>query len=80
MLHRLERTIRVRAVDPKKPLPETPNLLKYSTAPKDIVETSRKQREHLIKVADVKKGKPNQYFPLLEQPCIPVHDWILQAL
>ncbi|EQL02716.1 hypothetical protein G6O67_003177 [Ophiocordyceps sinensis] len=58
-IHRINHAVRMRAVHPEKPIPETPAiLLRYSSPPKDLVERVQSRIDALIGVAEVKKVPP----------------------
>lgn len=57
-IHRINHAVRMRAVHPDKPIPETPSvLLQFSSPPQDLIERVQSRIDALIGVAEVKKGK-----------------------
>ena len=61
LVHRIQQTLRWRAVHPTEPLPQLYEiLLKYSNPPDDLVKKAQSALNSAIKAADVKKVPPKQ--------------------
>ncbi|PHH72534.1 hypothetical protein CDD80_4472 [Ophiocordyceps camponoti-rufipedis] len=57
-IHRINHAVRMRAVQPDKPVPPTPSiLLRYCSPPEDLIERVQSRIKTLIEVAEVKKGE-----------------------
>lgn len=57
-IHRINHAVRMRAVHPEKPVPETPRvLLRFSHPPKDLIERVQNRIDALVEAAEVKHGK-----------------------
>ncbi|RCI14710.1 hypothetical protein L249_6454 [Ophiocordyceps polyrhachis-furcata BCC 54312] len=58
-IHRINHAVRIRAVHPEKPLPQTPRvLLRYCAPPEDLIERVHSRIKALVEVAEVKKVPP----------------------
>lgn len=57
LIHRIKGAVKERAVHPSGPIPSVPPILtKFSGPPEDVVESSQRQIDALIRAAGVKKG------------------------
>jgi ATP-dependent DNA helicase 2 subunit 2 len=77
VIHRIKHVVKARAINPDKPLPEIPEVLKkFSTPPSDLVEQAQAQIDALISAAEVKKGQ----FGSITLSCGPSPLFILSQL
>ncbi|CAM1505423.1 Fc.00g110600.m01.CDS01 [Cosmosporella sp. VM-42] len=59
LIHRINHAIKQRAINPEKPVPETPSiLLRFASPPEDLIEKVQSKVNALVEAADVKKVPP----------------------
>lgn len=57
-IYRVTHAVKLRAVHPDKPIPETAaRLLRYASPPEDLIERVQSRLDSLVETAEVKKGE-----------------------
>ncbi|KAI9882434.1 MAG: mitochondrial import inner membrane translocase subunit TIM14 [Watsoniomyces obsoletus] len=61
VLHRIDQAVRRRAVHPSEPIPPADEILtRFSKPPDALIQKARRQLDHLMITADIKKVPPKQ--------------------